>query len=81
MEEKNDQYVFRVKWSEDDGEYAGLCDEFPSLSWLADTPVKALEGIRNLVSDVLLDLDRNDPTSAIRPTNLGFDDLHRLLRG
>ena len=31
---KNDRYTYRITWSEDDHEYAGLCIEFPSLSWL-----------------------------------------------
>jgi predicted HicB family RNase H-like nuclease len=60
MATKNDKYTYRVTWSEDDNEYVGLCVEFPSLSWLADTPEKALRGIRNLVADVLLDMDLND---------------------
>jgi predicted HicB family RNase H-like nuclease len=55
---KNDKYTYRVTWSEDDNEYVGLCAEFSSLSWLADTPEKALKGIRNLVADVLLDMDK-----------------------
>jgi len=56
MAEKNDKYTYRVTWSEDDNEYVGLCAEFPSLSWLADTPEKALKGIRKLVADVLSDM-------------------------
>ena len=28
---KNDHFRYRVTWSEDDGEYVGLCIEFPSL--------------------------------------------------
>jgi predicted RNase H-like HicB family nuclease len=43
MATKNDKYTYRVTWSEDDNEYVGLCAEFPSLSWLADTPEKALK--------------------------------------
>jgi hypothetical protein len=39
-----------------DNEYVGLCAEFPSLSWLADTPEKALKGVRKLVADILLDM-------------------------
>jgi predicted HicB family RNase H-like nuclease len=57
---KNDNYTYRVTWSEDDNEYMGLCAELPSLSWLADTPEKALKGVRNLVADVLLDLGKAD---------------------
>ena len=46
MAQKNDKYTYRVTWSEDDSEYVGLCAEFPSLSWLAETPETALKGIR-----------------------------------
>jgi predicted HicB family RNase H-like nuclease len=60
MATKNDKYTYRVTWSEDDNEYVGLCVEFPSLSWLADTPENALKGIRNLVADVLLDMGKTD---------------------
>jgi len=58
--QKNDKYTYRITWSEDDGEYVGLCVEFPSLSWLADTPEKALKGIRNVVADVVLDMNNNN---------------------
>ncbi len=54
---KNDRYTYRVTWSEEDGEYVGLCAEFPSLSWLASTPEAALEGIRRVVADVVVDLE------------------------
>lgn len=60
MAQKNDKYTYRVTWSEDDNEYVALCVEFPSLSWLADTPEKALKGIRNVVADVLLDMANNE---------------------
>jgi predicted HicB family RNase H-like nuclease len=56
MAVKNDRYTYRVTWSEDDNEYAGLCAEFPSLSWLARTPEAALKGIRKLVNDVVKDM-------------------------
>ncbi|MEW5801117.1 MAG: toxin-antitoxin system HicB family antitoxin [bacterium] len=56
---KDDHYTYRVTWSEDDNEYVGLCAEFPSLSWLAKTPEKALEGIRKVVSDVVNDMQAN----------------------
>lgn len=52
----NDHYTYRVTWSEEDGEYVGLCTEFPSLSWLAETPEKALKGIRKMVAAVVFDL-------------------------
>ncbi|MDA3898860.1 MAG: toxin-antitoxin system HicB family antitoxin [Desulfobacteraceae bacterium] len=59
---KNDHYTYRVTWSEDDNEYIGLCMEFPSLSWLAESPETALKGIRKVVSDVVTDMKANDET-------------------
>jgi predicted HicB family RNase H-like nuclease len=56
---KNDHYTYRVTWSEEDGEYLGLCAEFPSLSWLAAEPEAALQGIRQVVADVVADLRSN----------------------
>ena len=44
-----DHYTYRVTWSPEDGEYVGLCMEFPSLSWLAQTLESALAGIRDVV--------------------------------
>lgn len=57
---KNNFYTYRVTWSEEDQEYVGLCAEFPSLSWLADTQIEALKGINKLVFDVLLDMESNN---------------------
>jgi predicted HicB family RNase H-like nuclease len=62
MAQKDDKYTYRVTWSEDDNEYVGLCAEFPGLSWLAETPEKALKGIRKLVADVVLDMGENGET-------------------
>jgi predicted HicB family RNase H-like nuclease len=60
MAGKNDKFTYRITWSEEDGEYVGLCAEFPSLSWLAETPENALMGIRHLVSDVLMDMEKSN---------------------
>ena len=49
-------YTYRVTWSQEDGEHVGLCAEFPSLSWLAPTPEKALAGIRRVVDEVVADM-------------------------
>jgi len=56
----NDKYTYRVTWSEDDAEYVGLCAEFTSLSWLAQTPEAALKGIRKLVDEVISDMLSNE---------------------
>ena len=52
-----DHYTYRVTWSPEDGEHVGLCIEFPSLSWLAETPEEALAGVRQVVSEVVSDLE------------------------
>ncbi|WP_305786849.1 type II toxin-antitoxin system HicB family antitoxin [Symbioplanes lichenis] len=49
-------YSYRVSWSAEDGEYVATCAEFPSLSWLAESQVEALEGMLVLVRDVVADL-------------------------
>ena len=51
-----DHYTYRVTWSSEDDEHVGLCVEFPSLSWLAATPESALKGIRQLVKEVVADM-------------------------
>ena len=60
MTQKKDKYTYRDTWSEDDNEYVGLCAEFPSLSWLAKTPEKALSGIRKVVAEVIFDMLENN---------------------
>ena len=56
MINKVDRYTYRVTWSEEDQEHVGLCVEFPSLSWLEDTPEEALSGIRKLVRECVEDM-------------------------
>jgi hypothetical protein len=55
----DDHYGYRVLWSPEDGEYLGLCAEFPSLSHLAADQVAALVGIRSLVNGVVADMRRD----------------------
>lgn len=40
-----ERYVYRVEWSDEDGEFVGHCAELPGLSWLAPTRDEALQGI------------------------------------
>ncbi len=49
-------YSYRVVFSHEDGEWVGLCTEFPSLSHLASTQVEAMQGIANLVAAVVADM-------------------------
>lgn len=85
---KNDRYTYRITWSEDDQEYVGLCAEFPSLSWLETSPEAALQGIRNVVAEVIKDMEANsEPIPepiATRPYSGKFmvrvpPELHRRL--
>jgi len=85
---KNDRYTYRVTWSDEDEEYVGLCAEFPSLSWLADSQEAALRGIRNVVAEVISDMQSsNEPIPqplAIKHYSGKFivripPDLHRSL--
>ena len=52
----SDHYSYRVVFSQEDGEWVGLCTEFPSLSHLAATQVEAMQGIAALVAAVLEDM-------------------------
>lgn len=54
-----DHYTYRLTWSAEDREHVGLCAEFPSLSWLAPTQAEALSGIRQVVAEVVADLQAN----------------------
>lgn len=55
----HEHYTYRVLWSQEDGEYVGLCAEFPSLSWLDENMDGALAGIVTLVKDVVADMTAN----------------------
>ncbi len=56
MPQNRDRYTYRVTWSEEDGEYVGLCTEFPSMSWLARSPEAVLRGIRKAVATAVEDM-------------------------
>jgi predicted HicB family RNase H-like nuclease len=59
---KNDRYTYRVMWSEEDQEYVGLCVEFPGLSWLEPLQEDALKGIRQVVAQVVADMEASGET-------------------
>ena len=50
------QYRYWTIWSDEDGEWVGLCDGFPLLSWLEPDREAAETGIRALVTEVVGDL-------------------------
>lgn len=55
-------YSYRVVFSQEDGEWVGLCTEFPSLSHLAATQVEAMQGITTLVGAVVDDMAASGET-------------------
>ena len=55
-----DHYTYRVTWSSEDGEFVGLCAEFPLLSWLSGSQEEAFSGIRELVSECVSDMQSNN---------------------
>ncbi|MEV4828302.1 type II toxin-antitoxin system HicB family antitoxin [Micromonospora sp. CA-248260] len=51
-------YSYRVTWSAQDSEFVATCAEFPSLSWLAPSQIEALQGLQDLLSEVVADLEQ-----------------------
>ncbi len=49
-------YTYRVTWSAQDHEFVATCAEFPSLSWLATSQIEALQGLQDLLRDVIADM-------------------------
>jgi hypothetical protein len=59
---------YSVFYSEEDKEYVATCKQFPSLSWLDEDELKALEGLKNIINDYLW-----EEYSFIRPNNCKID--------
>lgn len=81
-------YTYRVIWSEEDNEFAGLCAEFPSVSHLDETQGAALEGITRLIADIVSDMQSSGETPPTPIANREYSgrfqvritpDLHRRL--
>nr|WP_217901519.1 antitoxin HicB [Pseudanabaena sp. SR411] len=54
-----EHYSYKLTWSVEDQEFAGLCAEFPSLSYLHEDRFVEIEGITNLIKDVVADMEEN----------------------
>jgi predicted RNase H-like HicB family nuclease len=66
-------YTYGVTWSAADQEHVGLCVEFPSLSWLAPSIAEAMQGVQNLVAEVVADMQANGellPTRSPAPLQI-----------
>ncbi|MEO3742219.1 toxin-antitoxin system HicB family antitoxin [Plantactinospora sp. B5E13] len=51
-------YTYRVTWSAQDNEFVATCAEFPSLSWLASSQIEALQGLQDVLRDVVADMQQ-----------------------
>ena len=47
------EYRYWTEWSEEDGEWVGLCDGFPLVSWLEQDREAAEKGIRAVVAEAI----------------------------
>ena len=47
------EYRYWTEWSEEDGEWVGLCDGFPLVSWLEPDRESAEAGIRTVVAETV----------------------------
>ncbi len=59
MTSETDKYTYRVTWSDEDGEFVGLCAEFSKLSWLASSPEDAMKGILSVIKACVGDMAEN----------------------
>jgi len=57
--------TYTAEWSEEDQEFVGKCEGFPSLSWLAPTEGEALLGICNIINYESEDFPREKQMIAI----------------
>lgn len=57
-----EHYTYKVTWSPEDQAFVGLCAEYPSLSYLDENRFAALEGMVNLVKEVVKDMESNGET-------------------
>lgn len=55
-----EKYTYRVSWYEPDEEFVATVAELPSLSWLDTTQEKALKGLKDLLNEVLNDMDPDE---------------------
>ena len=62
-------YEVRVFWSEEDGEFVGVCDEFPHLSGLGPTREDAAREIQ-LVLETVLEIAEEDNVPVPPPKKL-----------
>ena len=69
-------YTYHITWSAEDEEYVGLCHEFPSLSCLEPTADAAFAAIRQVVADILEDMQSSGEAPPTPLAELVDSDTH-----
>ncbi len=52
-QDSHEHYTYSVSWSEEDKEFVGTCEVFPSLSFLGKSQQDVLRGIVQLAGETL----------------------------
>lgn len=60
LEKIINNFTYKTIWSEEDQEYIGICEEFPSLSFLDPEQTEAFIGVIDLVKTVIEDMAQNN---------------------
>lgn len=47
---------YNVRYSDEDQEWVATSPSYPSLSWLAESPEEAIQGLTRIIDDVEVDL-------------------------
>ncbi|WP_276651332.1 type II toxin-antitoxin system HicB family antitoxin [Corynebacterium vitaeruminis] len=54
-----EKYTYQTFWSAEDEEFVSTVLEFPSLSWLGESSSAAETGLRQVVSEVISDMEKS----------------------
>ena len=54
------EYNYQANWNSEEEAWIATVDEFPSLSWIEETKIEALQGLIVLVDAVVVDLRKNN---------------------
>lgn len=49
------KYNYHVFWSNEDRAFVGVCEEFPSLSWITEDEDETFKGIKNLIENYIVE--------------------------
>lgn len=56
------KFTYQLSWSDEDKEFVATVAEFPSLSWLAPDRQEAEQGLLDLVTEAIVDMQTSGET-------------------